>query len=96
MQRELAQELYDAMDRDVRGVLGKTGGQPLLVIITRYHERDGKPGTSGTGSTPRRWTRSTIRPERSGDAGGVPAGFRGDDFKFISMTAAGIGDECGG
>jgi hypothetical protein len=82
MQRELAQELYDAMDVTFEVSSEKPLTSPYVVIITRYHERDSKPGTS------RNWIYakaldpidSTPRKVRVMQ-GGFPAGFAVDDFK---------------
>ena len=82
MQRELAQELYDAMDVTFEVSSEKPVASPYVVIITRYHERDGKPGTS------RNWIYAkaldpidhTPRKVRVMQ-GGFPAGFEVDDFK---------------
>jgi hypothetical protein len=83
LQRELAQELFDAMDVTFEVSSEKPLTSPYVVIITRYHERDSKPGTS------RNWIYakalepidSTPRKVRVVQ-GGFPAGFEVEEFKI--------------
>jgi hypothetical protein len=82
MQDELALELFDAMEVTFEVSSEKPLNNAYVVITTRYHERDSKPGTfrnwiyakalDPVDRTPRK-----IRVVQ----GGFPAGFVMDDFK---------------
>jgi hypothetical protein len=83
MQRELALELYDAMDVTFEVSAEKPLARPYVVIVARYHEKDATPGKD------RNWIfAKALKPVGSKPQtvhvlqGGFPPGFVMEDFKL--------------
>ncbi|MFA5056885.1 MAG: hypothetical protein WC485_02125 [Opitutaceae bacterium] len=82
LQSDLAAELFDAMEVTFEVSSEKPLAKPYVVILTRFHERGSKPGSSRTwiyaqALAPVDRTPRKVRVTQ----GGFPAGFELEDFK---------------
>ncbi len=83
MQRELALELYDAMDVTFEVSSEKPLARPYVVIVARYHEKDATPGKIRNWIFAKALAPVDSKPQKVHvRQGGFPPGFVMEDFKI--------------
>jgi hypothetical protein len=82
LQRDLAMELFDAMEVTFQVSSEKPLESPYVVIIARYHEKDSQPGRSKLWIFAKALAPINSKPRKINmTQGGFPPGFVMEDFK---------------